>query len=33
MFGGLISYAAGYITTGLAKWMYVFLIVDSIFIF
>ncbi|KAL9066363.1 MAG: hypothetical protein Q9157_007164 [Trypethelium eluteriae] len=26
MFGGLIGYAVGHITTGLAKWMYVFLI-------
>jgi predicted MFS family arabinose efflux permease len=30
MFGGLIGYAVGHITTGLAKWMYVFLIFGSI---
>lgn len=29
MFGGLIGYAVGHITTGLAKWMYVFLIFGS----
>ncbi|PQE15637.1 MFS transporter protein [Rutstroemia sp. NJR-2017a BBW] len=33
MFGGLIGYAVGHITTGLAKWMYVFLIFGSISIF
>lgn len=26
MFGGLIGYAVGHITSGIAKWMYVFLI-------
>ncbi|CAG8957693.1 hypothetical protein HYFRA_00000028 [Hymenoscyphus fraxineus] len=30
MFGGLIGYAVGHITTGLARWMYVFLIFGSI---
>ncbi|KAF4629117.1 hypothetical protein G7Y89_g9030 [Cudoniella acicularis] len=30
MFGGLIGYAVGHITTGLPKWMYVFLIFGSI---
>lgn len=30
MFGGLIGYAVGHIKTGLAKWMYVFLIFGSI---
>jgi hypothetical protein len=30
VFGGLIGYAVGHITTGLAKWMYVFLIFGSI---
>lgn len=30
MFGGLIGYAVGHITTGLQKWMYVFLIFGSI---
>lgn len=30
MFGGLIGYAVGHITTGLAKWMYVFLIFGSL---
>lgn len=29
MFGGLIGYAVGHITTGLARWMYVFLIFGS----
>ncbi|KAK5119818.1 hypothetical protein LTR85_007144 [Meristemomyces frigidus] len=29
MFGGLIGYAVGHITTGLPKWMYVFLIFGS----
>ncbi|KAF2115264.1 major facilitator superfamily domain-containing protein [Lophiotrema nucula] len=29
MFGGLIGYAIGHITTGLPKWMYVFLIFGS----
>ncbi|KAH8660831.1 major facilitator superfamily domain-containing protein [Tricladium varicosporioides] len=33
MFGGLIGYAVGHITTGLPKWMYVFLIFGSISIF
>lgn len=33
MFGGLIGYAVGNITTGLPKWMYVFLIFGSISIF
>ncbi|KAI1307487.1 allantoate permease [Xylaria venustula] len=30
MFGGLIGYAVGHITTGLPKWMYVFLIFGAI---
>ncbi|CZR63034.1 related to DAL5-allantoate and ureidosuccinate permease [Phialocephala subalpina] len=30
MFGGLIGYAVGHITTGLQKWMYVFIIFGSI---
>ncbi|KAI0427994.1 allantoate permease [Xylaria sp. FL1042] len=30
MFGGLIGYAVGHITTGLARWMYVFLIFGAI---
>lgn len=30
MFGGLIGYAVGHITTGLPQWMYVFLIFGSI---
>ncbi|KAJ6024662.1 MFS general substrate transporter [Penicillium herquei] len=30
MFGGLLGYAIGHITTGLARWMYVFLIFGSI---
>jgi MFS family permease len=30
MFGGLIGYAVGHITTGLPKWMYVFIIFGSI---
>ncbi|KAK5206895.1 hypothetical protein LTR41_007428 [Exophiala xenobiotica] len=30
MFGGLIGYAVGHITTGLARWMYVFIIFGSI---
>ncbi|EHL00165.1 putative Uncharacterized transporter [Glarea lozoyensis 74030] len=30
VFGGLIGYAVGHITTGLAKWMYVFLIFGSV---
>ena len=30
MFGGLIGYAVGHITSGLPKWMYVFLIFGSI---
>lgn len=30
MFGGLIGYAVGHITTGLQRWMYVFLIFGSI---
>ncbi|KAI1427134.1 allantoate permease [Xylaria sp. FL1777] len=30
MFGGLIGYAVGYITTGLARWKYVFLIFGAI---
>ncbi|KIV84326.1 hypothetical protein PV11_00112 [Exophiala sideris] len=30
MFGGLIGYAVGHITTGLPRWMYVFLIFGSI---
>ena len=29
MFGGLLGYAIGHITTGLARWMYVFLIFGS----
>jgi len=29
MFGGLIGYAVGHITTGLPRWMYVFLIFGS----
>jgi MFS family permease len=29
MFGGLIGYAVGHITSGLARWMYVFLIFGS----
>lgn len=33
MFGGLIGYAVGHITTGLARWMYVFLIFGSLSIF
>lgn len=33
MFGGLIGYAVGHITTGLARWMYVFIIFGSISIF
>ncbi|KAM0133428.1 hypothetical protein ACHAP3_005953 [Botrytis cinerea] len=33
MFGGLIGYAVGHITTGLPKWMYVFLIFGAISIF
>ncbi|KAI5922343.1 allantoate permease [Camillea tinctor] len=30
MFGGLIGYAVGHITTGLARWMYVFLIFGAL---
>ncbi|KAK2756550.1 hypothetical protein FQN54_005443 [Arachnomyces sp. PD_36] len=30
MFGGLIGYAVGHITTGLARWMYVFIIFGSV---
>jgi MFS family permease len=30
MFGGLIGYAVGHITTGLPRWMYVFLIFGSV---
>lgn len=30
MFGGLIGYAVGHITTGLARWMYVFIIFGAI---
>ncbi|OAA59064.1 allantoate permease [Niveomyces insectorum RCEF 264] len=30
MFGGLIGYAVGHITTGLARWMYVFLIFGAV---
>lgn len=30
MFGGLIGYAVGHITTGLAQWMYVFLIFGAL---
>jgi MFS family permease len=30
MFGGLIGYAVGHITTGLPRWMYVFLIFGGI---
>ncbi len=30
MFGGLIGYAVGHITTGLPKWMYVFIIFGAI---
>lgn len=30
MFGGLIGYAVGHITTGLPKWMYVFLIFGAL---
>ncbi|KAH8662508.1 allantoate permease [Xylariales sp. PMI_506] len=30
MFGGLVGYAVGHITTGLQKWMYVFLIFGAI---
>lgn len=30
MFGGLIGYAIGHITTGLARWMYVFIIFGSL---
>ena len=30
MFGGLIGYAVGHITTGLPRWMYVFLIFGSL---
>ncbi|KAF8860176.1 MFS general substrate transporter [Acephala macrosclerotiorum] len=30
MFGGLIGYAVGHITTGLQKWMYVFIIFGSL---
>lgn len=33
MFGGLIGYAIGHITTGLSRWMYVFLIFGAISIF
>ncbi|KAI9641687.1 hypothetical protein NHQ30_009543 [Ciborinia camelliae] len=33
MFGGLIGYAVGHITTGLPKWMYVFLIFGALSIF
>lgn len=33
MFGGLIGYAVGHITTGLPRWMYVFIIFGSISIF
>ncbi|TVY73559.1 putative transporter, partial [Lachnellula suecica] len=33
MFGGLIGYAVGHITTGLPQWMYVFLIFGAISIF
>lgn len=33
MFGGLIGYAVGHITTGLPQWMYVFLIFGSISFF
>ncbi|CAD6444249.1 05995047-e79e-49fe-940b-0374692c42c8 [Sclerotinia trifoliorum] len=33
MFGGLIGYAIGHITTGLPKWMYVFLIFGALSIF
>lgn len=33
MFGGLIGYAIGHITSGLPQWMYVFLIFGSISIF
>lgn len=30
MFGGLVGYAVGHITTGLPRWMYVFLIFGAI---
>ena len=30
MFGGLIGYAVGHITTGLSQWMYVFLIFGAV---
>jgi MFS family permease len=30
MFGGLIGYAVGHIKTGLARWMYVFIIFGSL---
>lgn len=33
MFGGLIGYAVGHITTGLARWMYVFLIFGGLSVF
>lgn len=33
MFGGLIGYAVGHITTGLARWMYVFLIFGALSVF
>lgn len=33
MFGGLIGYAVGHITTGLAQWMYVFLIFGGLSVF
>ncbi|PSR92339.1 allantoate permease [Coniella lustricola] len=33
MFGGLIGYAVGHITTGLAQWMYVFLIFGALSFF
>ncbi|KAG8162776.1 hypothetical protein KVR01_007254 [Diaporthe batatas] len=33
MFGGLIGYAVGHITTGIAGWMYVFIIFGSLSVF
>lgn len=33
MFGGLIGYAVGHITTGIARWMYVFIIFGSLSVF
>ena len=33
MFGGLIGYAVGHITTGLARWMYVFIIFGGLSVF